>query len=169
MNAGGHGRETKDVIVSARVCALDEATTRELARDDLELGYRRSAITDRSVVVAATFVGHADEPSACAARIDDIVRWRREHQPGGQNAGSVFTNPANDSAGRLIDACGLKGLSVNGASVSTKHANFFVAEPGASADDVYALVREVQRRVEVMTGVVLHPELHFVGFDTEGT
>ena len=91
------------------------------------------------------------------------MRWRREHQPGGQNAGSVFTNPPGD-AGRLIDACGLKGLRVGGAVVSEKHANFFAASPGARADDVLALMRLVQRRVEAETGVRLVPELQLVGF-----
>jgi UDP-N-acetylmuramate dehydrogenase len=169
MNAGGHGRETRDVCISGRVCDLDQGHTREMTRDDLRFGYRRSALTSRHVVVAAAFEGVPAEPAVSTARIDEIVRWRREHQPGGQNAGSVFTNPPNDAAGRIIDSCGLKGLSVGGASVSDKHANFFVAEPGASADDVYGLVCEVQRRVELMTGVRLHPELQFVGFDSEGS
>ena len=92
------------------------------------------------------------------------MRWRREHQPGGQNAGSVFTNPPGDAAGRLIEACGCKGQRVGGVVVSEKHANFFVAEPGARAGDVLALVRLVQARVEAQTGVRLVPELHLVGF-----
>ena len=101
---------------------------------------------------------------ACGRRIDEIVRWRREHQPGGQNAGSVFTNPPGDAAGRLIDACGLKGLRVGGVVVSEKHANFFAASPGARADDVLALMRLVQSRVEAETGVRLEPELRLIGF-----
>jgi UDP-N-acetylmuramate dehydrogenase len=92
------------------------------------------------------------------------VRWRREHQPGGANAGSVFANPAGDSAGRLIDSLGLKGLRVGGAVVSPKHANFFQAEGGATADDVRALVLEVRRRVLDATGITLVPELRMVGF-----
>jgi UDP-N-acetylmuramate dehydrogenase len=94
----------------------------------------------------------------------EIVRWRREHQPGGQNAGSVFTNPPGDSAGRLIDAAGLKGFRVGSAHVSTKHANFFQADDGGSADDVRALIDEVRRRVLEATGVDLVPELRMVGF-----
>src|SRR4029079_19166114 len=96
-------------------------------------------------------------------RVDEIVRWRREHQPGGQNAGSVFTNPPGDAGGRLIGAAGCKGVRVGGAVVSEKHANFFVAEPGASAADVYALVQLVQQRVEASCGVLLEPELRCVG------
>jgi UDP-N-acetylmuramate dehydrogenase len=118
--------------------------------------------------VQATFAVTADEPAACEARVAEIVRWRREHQPGGANAGSVFRNPPGDSAGRLVDAAGLKGLRVGGAVVSEKHANFIQAEPGATAADVRALVLEVQRRVAGATGVELAPELHFVGFGDDG-
>ena len=89
------------------------------------------------------------------------------NQPGGANAGSVFRNPPGDSAGRLIDAAGLKGLRVGAAAVSEKHANFFQAEPGATATDVRGLVEEVRARVESVTGVALQPELRFIGFDEE--
>ena len=164
MNAGGHGDETAAVLRRARVFDLDRATAKDASVADLGLGYRTSALGARAVVTAASFAGVPDDPALCAARIDEIVRWRREHQPGGQNAGSVFTNPPDDSAGRLIDACGLKGLRIGGAVVSEKHANFFAAEPGARASDVRALIREVQRRVEGATGVRLEPELRLVGF-----
>lgn len=93
------------------------------------------------------------------------MKWRREHQPGGANAGSVFANPEGDSAGRLIDAAGLKGFRIGGAVVSDKHANFIQAEAGATAADVRALVLEVQRRVRDATGVELRPELRMIGFD----
>jgi UDP-N-acetylmuramate dehydrogenase len=165
MNAGGHGAETKDVIVEARIADLNTGAVEIWPPRALGLGYRRSALGPRSIVVGATFAGRADDPADCGARIDDIVRWRREHQPGGQNAGSVFTNPPGDTAGRLIDSCGLKGRRVGGAVVSEKHANFFVAEPGARADDVVALIRDVQREVAQQTGARLEPELRLVGFD----
>jgi UDP-N-acetylmuramate dehydrogenase len=164
MNAGGHGAQTRDVLVSARVLDLRDGVARDLKVDDLGLGYRHSALGPREIVLGAEFAAHADDPAACAERIDEIVRWRRAHQPGGQNAGSVFTNPPDDAAGRLIEACGLKGLRVGGAVVSEKHANFFVAEAGARADDVYALIRLVQDRVAAATGVRLVPELQLVGF-----
>jgi UDP-N-acetylmuramate dehydrogenase len=79
----------------------------------------------------------------------------------------VFRNPPGESAGALIDRSGLKDLRIGGAVVSPKHANFIQAEPGATAADVRALVREVQRRVLAETGWALQPELHFVGFDDE--
>jgi UDP-N-acetylmuramate dehydrogenase len=164
MNAGGHGADTDEVIVTARVVDLGDGTAREMRRSELGLGYRQSALSPLAVVVDAVFAGRSDDPSACNERVDEIVRWRREHQPGGQNAGSVFTNPPGDAAGRLIDAAGCKGVRVGGAVVSEKHANFFVAEPGASAGDVYALVELVQQRVEASSGVHLEPELRCIGF-----
>jgi UDP-N-acetylmuramate dehydrogenase len=165
MNAGGHGCETRDVLVSARV--RDLATGRATERDPavLALGYRTSTIGATDVVVDAEFRVTPDAPDACAARIDDVVRWRREHQPGGANGGSVFRNPPDDSAGRLIDLAGCKGLRVGGAVVSEKHANFFQAEPGATARDVRDLVGLVQERVRTETGVALVPELVMIGFD----
>nr|MDP9333532.1 UDP-N-acetylmuramate dehydrogenase [Actinomycetota bacterium] len=157
MNAGGHGAQTEDVVAWARVLDLRDGCAHELSVDELGLGYRRSALGPRDLVVAAGFTGHHDDPVVCDRRIDEIVRWRRRHQPGGQNAGSVFTNPPGDAAGRLIDSCGLKGLRIGGVVVSEKHANFFAASPGARADDVLALVRLVQSRVEAETGVRLVP------------
>jgi UDP-N-acetylmuramate dehydrogenase len=169
MNAGGHGRETVEVLQSARlVDLLGDGLGLDRTVADLALGYRTSAVGPADVVVSATFTVAPDDPGACETRINDIVRWRREHQPGGANAGSVFRNPPGDSAGRLVDAAGLKGLRVGGAVVSGKHANFIQAEAGATAADVRALVLEVQRRVAEKSGVTLRPELHFVGFGDEG-
>ena len=171
MNAGGHGRETVEVLLRAWVLDLldAEAPPTALERDvaDLELEYRHSNLRPSEVVTAAEFSVTRDDPAACEARVAEIVRWRREHQPGGQNAGSVFRNPPGDSAGRLIDAAGLKGLRVGGAVVSEKHANFFQADAGATARDVLDLVAEVQRRVAKASGVELVPELHVVGDDAE--
>jgi UDP-N-acetylmuramate dehydrogenase len=167
MNAGGHGAETRDVITGARVFDLDTGRGTDVPGAELGLGYRTSAVTDRQVVISAAFAGVTDDPAACAARLDEIVRWRRENQPGGQNAGSVFTNPPGDAAGRLIDVAGCKGLRIGGAVVSEKHANFFVADADATAADVYELVYEVRRRVADATGVVLEPELHLIGFGAQ--
>jgi len=167
MNAGGHGRQTDEVIVEARTVDLDTGQSAVVPPAALGLGYRTSSVAARTVVAGAAFQGEPDDPRACAARIEEIVRWRREHQPGGQNAGSVFTNPPADAAGRLIDVAGCKGLRVGGAVVSEKHANFFVAEAGATARDVYALICQVRRRVADATGVYLEPELRLVGFGSE--
>jgi UDP-N-acetylmuramate dehydrogenase len=166
MNAGGHGRETAEVLVGARVVDLAGAGD-EVVRGpvELEFGYRGAALGRAEIVTGADFIV-ADAPADRSEQvITEIVRWRREHQPGGANAGSVFRNPPGDSAGRIIDDAGLKGLRVGGAIVSPKHANFFQAEPGATADDVYRLVQEVRRRVSESSGITLEPELRMVGFE----
>lgn len=167
MNAGGHGRETAEVLTSATVVDLSVAgaPARKLDADALAFGYRTSALGPYDLVTGADLRGALDDIAAAEARVAEVVRWRREHQPGGANAGSVFRNPPGDSAGRLIDAAGLKGLRVGGAIVSPKHANFFQAEPGATADDVHRLVRTVRARVADAEGVLLEPELRMIGFD----
>ncbi|MEA3055015.1 MAG: UDP-N-acetylmuramate dehydrogenase, partial [Actinomycetota bacterium] len=119
MNAGGHGSDVAASLERVRVFDLASGDHRTVQSVDLDLGYRRSAIGEGDVVLEAELtatVGSADEAGAV---IDEIVRWRRENQPGGQNAGSVFTNPPDDSAGRLVDAAGCKGLRVGTAEVST--------------------------------------------------
>ena len=164
MNAGGHGAETSQVLARFRFVDLAGGEDGVFDAEWLGYRYRHSNLADHHVVVWGEFSLAPGDRQASEAQIAEIVRWRREHQPGGQNAGSVFTNPAGDSAGRLIDATGLKGLRVGSAQVSTKHANFIQADDGGSAADVAALVREVQRRVEEATGVHLEPELRLVGF-----
>lgn len=168
MNAGGHGRETVEVLRQAWVLELMEgerAAADPRPASTLDFSYRHTNLSPTAVVTGAELTATPDDSKACEARIAEIVRWRREHQPGGSNAGSVFRNPPGDSAGRLIDATGLKGLRIGGAVVSPKHANFFQAEEGATADDVARLVDTVRARVADATGVELVPELQMVGFD----
>ena len=169
MNAGGHGRETVEVLRRAWLVDLGagaNAAVEEWPVDSLDLTYRHSNLGPAQVVIRAEFAVTARPAEECKAEIDEVVRWRRANQPGGNNAGSVFTNPAGDSAGRLIDSCGLKGFRVGTAWVSERHANFFQAEPDGQgkAADVVALVLEVQRKVEAATGVHLVPELRRVAF-----
>jgi UDP-N-acetylmuramate dehydrogenase len=164
MNAGGHGSDVSERLVGIRFVDLAGGADGSRPAAQLDLGYRRSAVAPTHVVVEAEFALAPGDREEAEARIADIVRWRREHQPGGQNAGSVFTNPPDDSAGRLVEAAGLKGLRVGSATVSPKHANFVQADEGGRADDVRALITEVQRLVEERMGVRLTPELRLVGF-----
>ena len=164
MNAGCHGRETVDVLVSARVVDTVAGTIDDREAGSLGLGYRVSALAPTDVVVSARFHTEPGTAAAAEAEMREVTRWRRLHQPGGTlNAGSVFANPPGDTAGRIIDQLGLKGFTVGGASVSTKHANFFVAGPEATAQDVHDLVWAVRRRVGETTGVWLRPEVRFAG------
>jgi UDP-N-acetylmuramate dehydrogenase len=165
QNAGCHGSETSDFLLSAAVVGPD-GTFRWRQVAELELSYRHSNISDDDIVVMARYSFAAGEPADGERVMREVIRWRKEYQPGGTlNAGSVFKNPPGDAAGRIIDALGLKGMSVGGASVSTRHANFFVATSDATAGDVRDLVFAVQRIVTERTGVHLEPEIRFAGFD----
>ncbi len=167
MNAGGHGSDMAATL--ARVTIVDLATGEELVvpAAGLALAYRSSNVAPHHVVTSATLALATGDGAAGKATITEIVAWRRANQPGGHNAGSVFTNPAGDSAGRLIDAVGAKGLRVGTAEVSPKHANFIQSDDGGSADDVAALMAEARRRVASQAGVDLHAETRMVGFPAE--
>jgi UDP-N-acetylmuramate dehydrogenase len=166
MNAGGHGSDTAQHLRRYRFVDLAGGEDGEFAADRLAFAYRHSSVAANHVVVWGEYELAPGDSEASAAEISEIVKWRRANQPGGQNAGSVFTNPPDDSAGRLVDAAGLKGHRVGTAHVSTKHANVIQADEGGSADDVWRLVHEVQRVVAERTGIHLHPELRVVGFST---
>jgi UDP-N-acetylmuramate dehydrogenase len=164
-NAGAHDSDVAAILESADVLLGDGTPTR-LTAEELELRYRDSRLKHNpdEVVLGARFRLSAAEPDVIAARLDDIRRWRRDHQPLGiPSAGSTFRNPPGDSAGRLIEAAGLKGRRIGGASVSEKHANFLVNDGHGTASDVRALVEEVAATVERESGVRLEPEVVFLG------
>jgi len=169
-NAGAHESDVAAVLESALVLGADGAETR-VGAAELGLAYRDSRLkhpepgVPAEVVVAATFRLRPDDPAAIRARLEEIRRWRREHQPLGiPSAGSVFRNPAGGpSAGALIDGCGLKGRRVGGAVVSERHANWILNDRGASAGDVRRLAELVRATVERETGVRLAFEIVFLG------
>jgi UDP-N-acetylmuramate dehydrogenase len=164
MNAGGHGSDMAAVLRRIRVVDLGSGKDVVVSAAELDLGYRHSALATADIVVWAELELHHGDAAGAEEEIASIVRWRRANQPGGQNAGSVFTNPEGDSAGRLIDAAGMKGFRVGTAHVSEKHANFIQADDGGSADDVLALMQAVIDRVSAHEGVLLQPEVRLVGF-----
>jgi UDP-N-acetylmuramate dehydrogenase len=164
INAGGHGADTASCLVRYRTVDLAGNGGGEADASGLRLGYRTSSLGDAEVVVWAEFALHRGDREGGKAVLSEIVRWRREHQPGGSNAGSVFTNPADDSAGRLVEAAGLKGFRLGSARVSEKHANFIQADDGGTAADVVELMAHVRRVVEERTGVRLRPEVKLIGF-----
>ncbi len=164
MNAGCHGSETKDWLLAARVADLEDGTASW--RDPARLGmrYRHTDLASHHLVVAARFRTEPIAPDIGERRLREITRWRKQTQPGGTlNAGSVFKNPPGDAAGRIIDSLGLKGFRVGRVAVSEKHANFFVAEPGAPAQDIFDLVAAVRHEVAAATGIWLEPEIRFAG------
>jgi UDP-N-acetylmuramate dehydrogenase len=169
MNAGGHGADTAATLVSYRWIDLTTGEVHESPAERLGFAYRHADLGATDVVVAGVHQLESGDPDRGKAIIDEIVRWRRANQPGGSNAGSVFANPLGDSAGRLIESCGLKGFRMGTAEVSTKHANFVQADPDGSADDVGRLIAHVQGAVAAATGVTLRTEVRLVGFAPVGT
>jgi len=168
MNAGGHGSDMASSLVSARIFHLLRGVEAHVDAVDLGLRFRGSAIADHHVVLSATLnLGWATDTQATENQLSEIVKWRRENQPGGQNAGSVFVNPVPGqvSAGALIDQIGMRGFRIGTAHVSDKHANFIQSEEGGLASDVVQVMAEIRRRVKESTGYDLRSEIRLAGFD----
>jgi UDP-N-acetylmuramate dehydrogenase len=163
MNAGAFGGETWGLV--ARVESIDRAgRRRERPASDYRPGYREVRGPSGEWFVAAHLRLAAGDGGAAAERVRSLLRRRAETQPLGQpSCGSVFRNPPGDFAGRLVEACGLKGAKVGGACVSEKHANFIVNTGGASAADVETLIERVRVAVERTHGVRLETEVKVVG------
>ena len=166
MNAGCFGSEVADVLIDARVHDLRTGESEVRAASSFEFGYRQAKLGSNELVMSARFSVSPEPEATLKQELREVTRWRRDHQPGGtRNAGSVFKNPDGDSAGRIIDSLGLKGLAVGSASVSDKHANFFVVSPDGMAQDVFDLITLVASRVLEATGIQLVPEIRLVGFE----
>ena len=168
MNAGGHGSDMIASLLSVRMFHLERGIEANVSAADLGLRFRGSDLTDNHVVLSATMRLSWGDTIVGQSKLSEIVKWRRENQPGGQNAGSVFVNPVAGvkSAGELIDELGLRGYRVRSACVSEKHANFIQSDEGGSADDVVELMTFVRQRVNEAHGIELRSEIRLVGFPT---
>jgi UDP-N-acetylmuramate dehydrogenase len=159
MNAGSYGGQMADVVREV-ACVLPDGTLvrRAVTREDFS--YRTSPFRRGEVIVEAVFELSPGDPAALRARVQEISSRRLASQPPGErSAGCVFRNPENDSAGRLIDSLGLKGLAVGGASVSQAHGNFIVNRGDATAEDVLALIDLIKKEVRARSGVQLEEEV----------
>jgi UDP-N-acetylmuramate dehydrogenase len=168
-NAGAHGADVAAVLETALVLQAD-GTEATLTPAELGFAYRESRLkhplegAPPEVVLRATFRLRPEEPPVIKARLEEIRRWRQEHQPLGiPSAGSVFRNPEGASAGALIDACGLKGRRIGGAVISPKHANWILNDQGGSAADVRRLADLARAAVARVHGVTLAFEVVFMG------
>jgi UDP-N-acetylmuramate dehydrogenase len=167
MNAGAHGHQLRDVLEWVEVARLGSGGALErLSVAALRMGYRHTALPADAVVVRAGLALWRADPRELAADMAEMRQWRRDHQPINEpSCGSVFRNPDGDSAGRLIDAAGMKGYVVGGAQVSLIHANFITATPGAKAADVHAVINAVRDAVAACHGVQLQTEVVLAGFE----
>ena len=168
-NAGAHDSDVAAILDTARVLAADGSES-VVPAAELAFSYRDSRFKHGApgaaaeLILEATFRLSPAEPEAIKARLDEIRRWRQAHQPIGlPSAGSVFRNPPGDSAGRLIEAAGLKGLRIGGAVVSEKHANFIVNDQKGTATDVRRLAERVRDEIATQHGVDLAFEIEFLG------
>lgn len=162
MNAGGRWGQIADVV--REVTVVDESgRTRRLTPPEVGFGYRGTRLGG-AVVCEATLELTVDDPVQVRARFMEIWSRKSQVQPLGQpSAGCVFKNPPGQSAGRLVEQAGLKGRSIGGAHVSNVHANFIVAQEGATAGDVFALIGLIQHEVAQRFAVELELEVKVWG------
>ena len=164
MNAGAQGGTMADVVEVVEVFSLDSGAIVEVPGEEAGFRYRGSDLPGMGLVTAARLRLEPADPQLIRDRMSETRAWRRETQPLAEpNCGSVFRNPPEGHAARLIEEAGAKGMSVGGASISTKHANFIVASEGATAADVMTLIEHVQQQVEDVFGVRLEREVQLVG------
>ncbi|MGG4453402.1 UDP-N-acetylmuramate dehydrogenase [Brevibacillus porteri] len=164
MNAGAHGSDLSRILIDAEIL-FENGESKVLSNEELSFSYRTSLLQkQKGIVLEARFQLQKGDSEEIAATLAANKERRRNTQPLQMPcAGSVFRNPPNDHAGRLIEAAGLKGYRVGGAQVSEKHSNFIVNCGGATAADVLTLIDHVRSTILEKNGIDLHPEVLVVG------
>ena len=167
MNAGAYDGEMAQVVTQVKgFCPGGKTIT--LSNEEMEFGYRHSAVTEKNLIVTeVTFELQEGDPAEIRAKMSELNARRAEKQPlDVPSAGSTFKRPQGYFAAALIDQCGLKGYSIGGARVSMKHAGFLV-NTGTSSKDFLELMQKVQQIVEERVGVKLEPEIKIIGESLE--
>ena len=168
MNAGAHGRETREVLVEANAVDRD-GTVHVLPLEAMGLTYRHSGVPDDWIFTQALFQGSPGEPAAILEQMDEVARYREANQPiKERTGGSTFKNPPGSSAWKLIDQAGCRGLRVGGAKVSEMHCNFLINDRNATAEDIERLGETVRARVRETSGVTLQWEIIRLGLPQFG-
>ena len=165
MNAGAWGSSFGDVVERVRVMT-DKGEVIEISHDEARFAYRRSGLDNYFSVTGAVLRLTPGDAKIITDRMNELYNKKISTQPfAEENAGCIFKNPPDDSAGRLIDACGLKGHRIGGAEVSEIHGNFILNIDNATAEDVLSLVQHIQAHVKRTTGVALQIEVKMLGFE----
>ena len=168
MNAGAHGRETREVLVEARAVDRD-GKIHTLPCEAMQLSYRHCGVPQDWIFTEARFRGTAGDPAAILAQMEEVAEYREANQPiKERTGGSTFKNPPGHSAWKLIDQAGCRGLRVGGAKVSEMHCNFLINDRNATAEDVERLGETVRARVRASTGVTLQWEIIRLGLPAAG-
>ncbi len=169
MNASAQGQAISDFLVSATVFDMDLKKEIKLSKEDLKFDYRHSICQDKNyVVISAEFNLQKDLQEKIDEKMQYNLNFRRNHQPSLAlpNCGSVFKNPENNSAGRLLDSVGAKGFSVGNARVWENHANFIINN-GATSLDILNLMLLMYNKVEETHNIKLKPEVIYIGNNSE--
>jgi UDP-N-acetylmuramate dehydrogenase len=163
MNAGAFGKEMGDVIQEVMLLS-GRGEQKVMPRSQLDFSYRESSIPKGCVIYNVKLKLHKDQKGKIIGRITENLKKRKEAQPlDFPSAGSIFRNPPEDYAGRLIEEAGLKGTRIGGAMISPKHANYIINIGGAKAKDILELIALAQDRIRKATGILLEPEIKVVG------
>ena len=164
MNAGAHGHEIGDVVISVKAMRLNGEIYNK-SKKELKFGYRKSILqTSTSIVLSVELLLVPGDSLEIRDIMTEYLRWRRENQPQDlPNAGSIFKNPPGLVAGKLIDEAGLKGMIIGGAKISEKRANFFQNMGNATASDIFKLMKLSQEKVLDKYGIDLIPEIQVMG------
>ena len=166
MNAGAHGQTIADTFVQACVYDTKQKEVAYLSKKDMEFDYRHSLLqTGRYILLEAEFELKKEDKESIKSLMDRNLEFRKTIQPSlaMPNAGSVFKNPENDSAGRLLDKAGVKSFEVNGVKVWEKHANFIVNTNNGSSEDILELIYKMYTQVKDTYTIELEPEIRFIG------
>ncbi len=168
MNGGAHGRETKDAVIEAR--AVDrQGRIHVLDLEGLGFTYRHCGVPGDWIFTQALFQGEPGEPAEIVKQMDEVAQYREANQPiKERTGGSTFKNPLPNSAWKLVDAAGCRGLRVGGAKVSEMHCNFLINDRDASAEDIERLGETVRARVKASSGIQLEWEIIRLGLPREG-
>jgi UDP-N-acetylmuramate dehydrogenase len=162
MNGGAYGGETKDVLIEAR--GIDrQGNLRTFTNGEMGFSYRHCGVPDDVIFTAAVFQGRAGAPEDIATEMAAIKKKREASQPRNRTGGSTFKNPPGNSAWKLVDEAGCRGLTIGGAQVSELHSNFLINLGGASAADIETLGERVRERVKAHSGVELEWEIKRIG------
>ena len=164
MNAGAYGYEIGTNVVQLNCYDLDQKQIINLDSKSINYSYRKSNNLKNKVILSAILKFEKGNPEKISNKMSEFNKKRKKSQPPGiYNAGSVFKNSKDYFAGELIENTGLKGYSIDKVSVSTKHANFFIAKKGAKASSLFELVQHVKEKVNDKYGVMLEEEIQFIG------
>ena len=163
MNAGANAAETKDVLVEATGVGRD-GTRHKFTNADMKFAYRNSGVEDSIIFTSARFRGRNAAPDAIRARMEEVQNHRETAQPiREKTGGSTFKNPPGNSAWKLIDAAGCRGLRIGGAQVSEMHCNFLINTGHATGHDIENLGETVRARVKDNSGIELQWEIKRIG------